>query len=1029
MLACLAFSFHASAQRCGFDARNRALLATNPAYQQAVQDMNSKLAGLALGRNSALIVNTPGGGIAYQIPVVVHVIHTGGAIGSIYNPPDAQLIGMVDYLNQVYAANWPGYPAPGAGGTKIPLQFVLAKRDPNCNATTGIVRVDGSGVPNYAADGIDNGTGLGADEVTVKALSIWPRTEYYNIWVVNKISGEDGITPGPGGGSFVAGYAYFPTAPANVDGTIMLASTAVAGDVTLPHEVGHAFSVYHTFEGDDIAGGPPYTCPANANCSTDGDQVCDTDPHTRSPFNCPTGTNPCTGNPYGTVVRNIMDYSNCTDRFTPGQSARMIDALMTSRSGLISSQASLPLPTIVTACSPTTTAPPTSNSGPRRITVASGTTMLMDVTSGGYSADGNVVLLDRFCKHGIEVMAGSTYDMTVRTGFQQENVRVYVDYNNDGNFDPTELAGSSNGNQNNQTHQISYTVPTTASQPGLVSCVPLRMRIISDRTSAPIPTPCGVFSFGQAEDFAITIRGGGPTTGSVTVTQTSGGNPSCFNTSLSFSASAPSTITNPTFAWFINNTYTGVTGPTFSSSVFQNNDSVRVKIYFVGNCGLDTAISAPFIIKRAATVPPTVAIQVTGGNNPGCAGAPVTFTATPTNGGTASAYQWKVNGVNQGINNQNFTATLNNGDQVWVVLTSNSSCAAPTTATSNKDTIVHTTFNTSVTLSEVGSVMPACWGTPLTFAAVPSGSVQGSQLKWFVDGNQLAGANNDTLVYAQGLNGQQLSVVFLPNSACFTGLSDTASITIVAPPLDTPNVAISIIRGGNPGCFDSIQTFKAAIAGMGLNPSLQWFLNGVQVGIDTVFSSSTLDSGDVITFTASTTDGACYTQNVFNAAPITMSLFPTPIPPIISFIGNMLVANAVTDIIWFDTLGQIVGTGQSFHPDSAGLYYAVRNNQGCYSPPSNKLSVSLLDVPNYDLSQVQIHPNPTSGRLTLDWGAPQSRIKIDVYSVSGQGLLHDELVNASRKEVNLSHFTDGVYFMVLRDDAGRTGTMRIVVNR
>src|ERR1700733_3123941 len=68
-------------------------------------------------------------GALYTIPVVVHVIHTGGAIGTIYNPTDAQILGALAYLNSVYNGTWPG--TGGAGDLQI--QFALAQRDPNCN--------------------------------------------------------------------------------------------------------------------------------------------------------------------------------------------------------------------------------------------------------------------------------------------------------------------------------------------------------------------------------------------------------------------------------------------------------------------------------------------------------------------------------------------------------------------------------------------------------------------------------------------------------------------------------------------------------------------------------------------------------------------------------------------------------------------------------------------------------------------------------------------------------------------------------
>src|SRR5262249_8109756 len=71
-----------------------------------------------------------------------------------------------------------------------------------------------------------------------------------------------------------------------------------------------------------------------------------------------------------------------------------------------------------------------------------------------------------------------------------------------------------------------------------------------------------------------------------------------------------------------------------------------------------------------------------------CSGTMVTFTATPTNGGTPG-YQWKVNGNNVGTNsNQYQSSTLVNGDLVTVVMSSSIQCANPQMATSNTITMV-----------------------------------------------------------------------------------------------------------------------------------------------------------------------------------------------------------------------------------------------------------------------------------------------------------------------------------------------------
>ncbi len=67
-----------------------------------------------------------------------------------------------------------------------------------------------------------------------------------------------------------------------------------------------------------------------------------------------------------------------------------------------------------------------------------------------------------------------------------------------------------------------------------------------------------------------------------------------------------------------------------------------------------------------------------------CLGTSVVFTATPTNGGAAPAYQWKLNGTNVGTNSTTYTnSTMVNGDVVSCVMTSNAICVTGSPATSN----------------------------------------------------------------------------------------------------------------------------------------------------------------------------------------------------------------------------------------------------------------------------------------------------------------------------------------------------------
>ena len=344
---------------CGFDAVHARKMKEDPAYRKNVLAGEASIRTyiathpqLTLPPKSITIdkagTPTPLSIPLYTIPVIVHVMHTGGAVGSIYNPSDAQITDAINYLNNVYNGTYvdPSQgPIQGAGD--LGIQFVMAQRDPNCNPTNGINRIDASAVSGYVSGGVQAAqTAIGTADVNIKNLDRWNTSQYYNIWIVNKIDGNDGTS-----GQFIAGYAYLPGASTAEDGIVMLATQMLRGQKTLPHEIGHAFYLYHPFQGST----DQTVCPLNTDCSVDGDQVCDTDPISYNinsgtgviDFSCRSGTNTCAsppGTPYSpNTESNFMNYTNCYTLFTIGQKARMqATAAGSYRSSLSSSQGGTP---------------------------------------------------------------------------------------------------------------------------------------------------------------------------------------------------------------------------------------------------------------------------------------------------------------------------------------------------------------------------------------------------------------------------------------------------------------------------------------------------------------------------------------------------------------------------------------------------------------------------------------------------------------------------------------------------------------
>ncbi|CAG5080846.1 zinc-dependent metalloprotease [Parvicella tangerina] len=474
---------------CKSDKKHIDLMMNDPAYAAKRQSFHQQMKDyLDLAPSQRALSGT------VTIPVVVHVIH---------NPSDpttnistAQIQSAIDNLNDAYSNDVSLY----GNSVDIQVQFALAVRDENCQATTGINRVDGTSVSGYATDGITD-----ANETQVKALSKWDNSKYYNIWIVTEIDGNDG-------GSGTQGYAYFPGASSDVDGAVILYNafgydpTGVLGyelkpytnyNVTTIHELGHGLDLYHTFQGDDAnSDGTADQCPGPAD---DGDFCADTDPHRRDDSDCDAPVDlTCNGVANSTVHNNFMAYTSdfCQDRFTSDQKDRMRAALELERPGLVSSLGATPItgsePTASVSCAPQTQ--DLSNSFSMGIAEfgIGGTAY----SSGGAVADGGYTT--QWC-YNFSLDESTQYSVNVEMPFtNNEDVAVYIDYNNDGDFEDAgeEVFTSSSATS----HSGNFTTPAG------FSGETVWVRVISEWAGNTITGPCYAPQYGQVEDYSATLN-------------------------------------------------------------------------------------------------------------------------------------------------------------------------------------------------------------------------------------------------------------------------------------------------------------------------------------------------------------------------------------------------------------------------------------------------------------------------------------------------------------------------------------------
>ena len=291
---------------CGAVAEQERYFAQHPGAREAQQAVYQRLSALSLQQRGTAA--TPD----VTIPVVVHVIHSGGA----NNISNQQIDSAIEQLNIDYqklnadTANTVARFQPIAA--TLGFRFRLAKRDPGGNCTTGITR-------HYAPNLVnDNQSGA------VQAVSIWDRDRYLNIWVVGSIGT-------PTGGGIILGYSNLPqNSTPQRDGFVVrgdwfgnqgTSSPARALSRVGTHEIGHYFGLSHPWGQTNN--------PGTGDC-TGTDFVADTPP-TDGTFNCDLTYSPC--GPLANV-QNFMDYASCPTMFTQGQKALMRNVLTTFRAGL-----------------------------------------------------------------------------------------------------------------------------------------------------------------------------------------------------------------------------------------------------------------------------------------------------------------------------------------------------------------------------------------------------------------------------------------------------------------------------------------------------------------------------------------------------------------------------------------------------------------------------------------------------------------------------------------------------------------------
>lgn len=926
-----------------------------------------------------------------KIPVVVHVLHLGEAVGVGSNISDAQIQSSIDNLNAVYRNT-----INSGVSVDLGVQFELAKRDPNCNATNGIVRVNASSVPNYTQYGIKRKT-IGASDSLVKDLSKWPTDQYMNFWIVTEIDDNNA-------GNGIQGYANLPIAIDEYNGAVMIYKTFGydptntlgynlsfdRDNSTVTHEVGHFLDLYHPFEGE--TGSCP---PTETNCSTEGDFVCDTPPirnylnynNNTVYFNCPTGTaNDCSTGNLDQVMHNIMNYTTCPDRFTDGQKARIQAALATSRLSLTKSLGlTAPSGTFSTpksACASITTGLGLTG-GYGGITetvfgnfVKSSLPTYYENTTNGYMD------FSTSCLSVSNIIAGQVYPLKVSTWFNTHNVKAWIDYNNNGIFtDSGEEITTSGGLTSTNGAQVTQNI-TIPNSPVLNTY--LRMRVIAEVGNV-VSGPCHTSTYGQTEDYVVYITSSSTPVASVSIASNDFDNTICEGSSVTFTATPTNGGASPSYQWKVGGVNVGSGGSTFTTSSLTNGQVVTC--IMTSNLG--------------------------GVNNNPATSNGVTMTVTSVAAPT-------------GASNQSFCSTgmvsnlVASGSSInWYSLSSGGNSLQGSTI------LGAGTYYASQTVTGCESVNRF----PVSVSIIPSPAPTGSNAQTFCEGSKIS----DIVVTGSSINWYSspsggssiLSTIPLTSTSYYASQtvsgcesSNRLQVTVTIPQVSAPS-------------GDTIQSFCASA-----------FLSNLMVVGDTIKWYSTSSSGTNLANSTSLIDGNTYyaTQTMSGCESSTRLGVKAVINPL-----PILTIDSIPMICYYDD-SVLLTQG---HP-TGGVYSGNGISNGYFVPNvgligNSKVTYTFTDV-NFCTDSVQviihvdncaglkeiaflpfkIYPNPAGE--TVKVSSDNGLIK-SITLVDNLGRIVMYLTPKSVEvDVDLQNLMDGIYTMEVSSES-KTTKHKLSINR
>lgn len=300
------------------------------------------------------------------------------------------------------------------------------------------------------------------------------------------------------------------------------------------------------------------------------------------------------------------------------------------------------------------------------------------------------------------------------------------------------------------------------------------------------------------------------------------------------------------------------------------------------------------------------------------------------------------------------------------------------------------------------------------FTSVPASDTVGQCGQIYTFNMPTASDNCTSLLLVRQVGGLPSGSVFPPGVT-----TNVFEVTDDAGNSTTTNFTIVVVPQGQPQLPSLIEIcVNDAPVNLTLGQSIVWSGNGI-VNSGTTFDPSTAGSGRHLLTYVFTDSMGC---NVSGS--ISITVLPKPVTPVITKIGSTTLETGLYNSYqWYrDGIAIAGANAQSYTYTLSGNYQVeVSNTVGCFTYSAGFVVGSSgggIGLDDLDLQQLEVYPNPNSGRFNIDLKVNgMENIQISIYSMDGRKVYEQSAqTNYDGKvHVDVGHLPTANYFLYIRN--------------